>query len=265
MYVCWCGTRTNVPVGNICTHSKSGGSNSSSVFGGGGGVYAAGGAGGGGGGTSHAYAIGNGGVFGTPTQINVQYESYIDHAIPWINQEEPVKAWKWAVLLLNDSQPFTGYGQGGMYKTVDTYRHHDGIWNGTMVMPSVSHPVEPEHILHCHCGFYGLKERPEKEAGGNLYWLLEVELYGLVVDCEHGYRAAKQRVLSATAPWCCKEASRHHDFRGIPTVDGQLKIVPHCWVPGKIRKTWEKITRRKPETANLDRLREIVGVEIRGH
>jgi len=45
-----------------------------------------------------------------------------------------------------------------------------------------------------HCGFYAWKPgRPFPWTAGT--WLLEVDLYGRVIEHEHGYRAQKQRVL----------------------------------------------------------------------
>ena len=45
-----------------------------------------------------------------------------------------------------------------------------------------------------HCGFYAWKlGQPFPWRAGT--WLLEVDLYGRVVEHEHGYRAQKQRVL----------------------------------------------------------------------
>ena len=45
-----------------------------------------------------------------------------------------------------------------------------------------------------HCGFYAWKlGRPFPWTAGT--WLLEVDLYGRVIEHEHGYRAQKQRVL----------------------------------------------------------------------
>jgi len=45
-----------------------------------------------------------------------------------------------------------------------------------------------------HCGFYAWKPgQPFQWAAGT--WLLEVDLYGQVIEHERGYRAQKQRVL----------------------------------------------------------------------
>ena len=55
-----------------------------------------------------------------------------------------------------------------------------------------------------HCGFYAWKPgRPFPWTAGT--WLLEVDLYGRVVEHEHGYRAQKQRVLRISPvpdPFC---------------------------------------------------------------
>lgn len=56
------------------------------------------------------------------------------------------------------------------------------------------------------CGFYAMRTRDQVTPNGLLHpgndsaqdlWLLEVELYGHVVKCRNGYRAEKQRVMSA--------------------------------------------------------------------
>jgi hypothetical protein len=55
-----------------------------------------------------------------------------------------------------------------------------------------------------HCGFYAWKPgRPFSWTAGT--WLLEVDLYGRVIEHEHGYRAQKQRVLRISPvpdPFC---------------------------------------------------------------
>ena len=55
-----------------------------------------------------------------------------------------------------------------------------------------------------HCGFYAWKPgRPFPWTAGT--WLLEVDLYGRVIEHEHGYRAQKQRVLRISPvpdPFC---------------------------------------------------------------
>jgi hypothetical protein len=55
-----------------------------------------------------------------------------------------------------------------------------------------------------HCGFYAWKPgQPFSWTAGT--WLLEVDLYGRVIEHEHGYRAQKQRVLRISPvpePFC---------------------------------------------------------------
>lgn len=62
---------------------------------------------------------------------------------------------------------------------------------------------EAEHStpgLDCTCGFYAWREQSEVGPSGHL---ASVELFGSVVVCEKGFRAAKQRVTSLLlAPGC---------------------------------------------------------------
>ena len=63
---------------------------------------------------------------------------------------------------------------------------------------SESREHSPEEFATCSCGFYGLKSH--KSIGDNQGWLAKVRFYGIVIECERGYRATKQDILEVWAP-----------------------------------------------------------------
>ncbi len=64
-------------------------------------------------------------------------------------------------------------------------------------------------VLRCTCGFYAMKSRErvleehDELTSGLCVVLLEVELFGKVIVCEHGYRAERQRILQLSIPRGC--------------------------------------------------------------
>lgn len=65
-----------------------------------------------------------------------------------------------------------------------------GCWLGEISGHSAPSPG-------CTCGFYALKYRPGP-ARAITEALAEVELFGVVIEHENGYRAERQRILSLT-------------------------------------------------------------------
>jgi hypothetical protein len=100
-----------------------------------------------------------------------------------------------------------------------------------------------------HCGFYAWKPgRPMSWTAGT--WLLEVDLYGRVIEHEHGYRAQKQRVLRISPvpkPFC--EPPFSLSYR---PGDGQVTVVCAACPPSQAP--------RHPVT--VDRLRSLLNVEV---
>jgi hypothetical protein len=145
--------------------------------------------------------------------------------LPLAKQQEPVRAWKYAVLLYDAQQPFCGIGFGGSYSSVSVSGHFYNEDLGPPVYGTYSDiSDEPaEHIRRCDCGFHGLMAPPATDDDERL-WLLEVELYGTVIECEFGYRATKQRVISVIPPYCC----RYHPVADNLMVTSRKLVLPDC-------------------------------------
>lgn len=107
--------------------------------------------------------------------------------------DEPIRARKAAFLTpVEGGWKFRGIGAGGMYG-IDDIAECVGNPRSTHSPPEV----------FCGCGFYALRLEDTKpgellRTRGHALVELEVELYGRVIVYTRGYRAEKQRVLSAT-------------------------------------------------------------------
>jgi hypothetical protein len=79
----------------------------------------------------------------------------------------------------------------------------------------------PAPVWNCTCGFYALAEKLSTPEYG--VFLAEVELFGRVIEAEHGWRASRQRVLSL-------RANRQCHMRGpLPVfIEGLGAMVPEC-------------------------------------
>jgi hypothetical protein len=99
-----------------------------------------------------------------------------------------------------------------------------------------------------HCGFYAWKTgRPFPWMAGT--WLLEVDLYGRVIEHEHGYRAQKQRVLRISPvpdPFCEPPFSLSYQ-----PGDGRVTAVCAACPPQAPR-----------HPVSVDRLRRLLNVEV---
>jgi hypothetical protein len=99
-----------------------------------------------------------------------------------------------------------------------------------------------------HCGFYAWKPgRPFPWTAGT--WLLEVDLYGRVIEHEHGYRAQKQRVLRISPvpdPFCEPPFSLSYQ-----PGDGRVTAVCAACPPQAPR-----------HPVSVDRLRRLLNVEV---
>jgi len=100
-----------------------------------------------------------------------------------------------------------------------------------------------------HCGFYAWKPgRPFPWTAGT--WLLEVDLYGRVIEHEQGYRAQKQRVLRISPvpdPFCEPPFSLSYQ-----PGDGRVTAVCAACPPPQAP--------RHP--VSVDRLRRLLNVEV---
>jgi hypothetical protein len=99
-----------------------------------------------------------------------------------------------------------------------------------------------------HCGFYAWKPGgPFPWTAGT--WLLEVDLYGRVIEHEHGYRAQKQRVLRISPvpdPFC--EPPFSLSYR---PGEGRITAVCAACPP-----------RAPRHPVTVDRLRRLLNVEV---
>jgi hypothetical protein len=139
--------------------------------------------------------------------------------------ESAPRGWKCAQLLASPDGTtvrLAGVAIGGTYVAEDTAvcafnREHE--------VPS----------LACECGFYAFNDREQAidllacavGVGGQVVVraLLEVDLGGTVIECERGYRAEHQQVLSVgLLPWCADCAVRGELVRA--TVIGGLPKPP---------------------------------------
>lgn len=101
-----------------------------------------------------------------------------------VKQTEPVKAWKLASGVDLTNKVIYPINQPSPYKFED----HAGC-NKEIMGHSALSPDE-----HCHCGFYAVKNLNSSELYEGTF-ILEVELYGKIIEGELGYRAQYQRVL----------------------------------------------------------------------
>ncbi len=73
-----------------------------------------------------------------------------------------------------------------------------------MLISNDDHGPAPQ--LHCTCGFYALRQPGSSlaylaSAGESSFLLLEVNLSGVVIAHQRGYRAERQQVITVYAPW----------------------------------------------------------------
>lgn len=61
----------------------------------------------------------------------------------------------------------------------------------------------------CTCGFYALTDKPDYPEYGR--FIARVELFGTVIEAQHGYRASRQRVLSLEVFRECQAEDRVGD------------------------------------------------------
>lgn len=201
----------------------------STVFGVGGGRVTAGGGGGGAGSSSWQ------GVLGGPNPSYPQfaqayknimgtYMAADDDAVdlttlPTRKLDEPLRAWKVAKIVLSPTIP-DGIGFWPMYQNVGyTADKNEFKCVCGDVQYWVMKPDEPHKSITdfgAKCGWYGMKTdkllrdeiaklHPGAMKDGHYLWALECDFYGRTIGAPHGYRSAKQRVLSVRPlehnPW----------------------------------------------------------------
>lgn len=119
--------------------------------------------------------------------------------------DEPVRAWKYSyiradtfrfrALVYNDYDDFGASEERAKCFCVDTFMRHP-------VPRPPGHPLSRAVGLGKGCGWYAMKKRPEVAVVNDIHgswgykYLLEVELYGKIIEHVRGYRAEYQRVLS---------------------------------------------------------------------
>lgn len=118
-----------------------------------------------------------------------------------VEQDQPVRAYKGirfntdgARLWVISHQRETDLEPGG--------QHAKCLWNPVGSYTRVEAHEVPG--VNCSCGWYAWKDRGKVEPGGCGLIVAEVDLYGKIIDCELGYRAEYQRVLSIQVERLCR-------------------------------------------------------------
>lgn len=179
-----------------------------------------------------------------------------------VKQADPLRGWKIATLRFAAGQglfcPLNS--QAGPYKAEEAQAT---CANGYRSIGSYSLTGErygsPPHyagpVLECSCGFYAHKARADAEAPIG-YAMLEVDLYGTVIEHETGYRAGKQRVLSAeVSPRCyyCPDDGVMLGIMGIEVPLAAGPLWPLCGAHVHLA----------PVTIERDHLGALLGTEVR--
>jgi len=125
------------------------------------------------------------------------------------------------------------------------------------------HPIPSEH---CHCGYYSLSDpvllpdRTSNIANADLVCLLQVDLQGIVIPGDSGYRAEVQEVLKAwiqsrchvcSAPIESLQAKSTTRIKKPPNFIDTL-ILPFC----------SKHLDKNEPTYSLDEIRQALGTEV---
>lgn len=128
---------------------------------------------------------------------------------------EPLTGWKKARIVTSfDSShfEFRSMVHGVQYRADDVAVH--AARTSQILNIDRTHPSPDPSGAQCNaCGFYAYKERflAESEYTTRKGYLLEVELYGKVVEYSKGYRAERQRVLAVWVPRRCVECHGQAD------------------------------------------------------
>lgn len=159
-------------------------------------------------------------------------------AIERTQQAEPLRGWKAASLKFANGRylfgPLTGkapYASEEAWARCENGYSYNYSYGSVLGRDPYGPPPHYEGpVLKCSCGFYAWKDRAKVEAQMGLA-VLEVDLYGTVIEHEQGYRAGKQRVLSAAVQGRCFYCSKDSDVagligEGVPLVSAS--ICPLC-------------------------------------
>lgn len=115
-------------------------------------------------------------------------------------RDTPIRAWKLATIAVDK----TGRPRFRPMVIDTCYDAKPSTFECHCSIPRAPH-TKP--IVNGNCGWYALKTEQlvRREYGSSMFlppcsyipWLLEVDLWGTVIKCSKGYRASRQRVLSA--------------------------------------------------------------------
>lgn len=101
----------------------------------------------------------------------------------------------------------------------------------------------------CTCGFYALSAKPTTAECG--WFLANVELFGTVIEGEHGWRASRQRVLSMSA------------FRECQAKDGECGKKAKGFQVGQSGRVWPVCEKHAPlGYSTLNELTGALGTEV---
>ena len=144
-----------------------------------------------------------------------------------VTQTEPVRAFKRAELTVcrddgghgTPEVHFSGIGMTAHYLADDT-AYHPGYTRE-------EHPA-PDPTGECReCGFYAMPD-PEALDDGWGAVMLEVELFGTVIEHARGYRASRQRVLCVWVDTMCGRCCDPDSRAAGLWVDQSDELVPRC-------------------------------------
>lgn len=140
--------------------------------------------------------------------------------VPRETSPEPITAWKAARIMVDPSGRGVQLGalNEGVRHPIEGEAYCRSLRQLSFLLETKPCHYDAPH-LDCSCGFYAWKTRADAvEMIGSAGWaLLEVELFGTVIQHERGYRAQKQRVLGVTVNsrcngFMCHTAARWIDF-----------------------------------------------------
>lgn len=179
---------------------------------------------------------------------------------------EPIKAWRLAEL---------GYANW-QFSLQPILQNSDGLEKEAFAKCNLNN-LHFAPNQDCSCGFYSCKDISSLHPFSPFYWdrnsapmvLLEVELYGKVIEHERGYRAQYQRVMKVyLSPLPGKCFSCGQTEQCLLTASRILTVCPDC-IKASTRRRWLDSVGRQDEdcviesdTEFADRLASQLGTEV---
>jgi hypothetical protein len=161
--------------------------------------------------------------------------------LPVYKSEEPIRAYKVADIVLSEytSEQDAAKYLNGEYEVNEIPKAREAKFRPSarmslnytaddVAMCSQSKRNDPSHAkipaVVCGCGFYAWKDIRMIDTYSNSA-KLEVDLLGKVIECEYGYRAARQRVMRVDFSHKCAACGANATVLGL---DYTMKVDPFC-------------------------------------